>query len=328
MAASSVEAAIAPVVKGDWRRILRLWGTLIAFALVIVIFSLFEPSTFATVDNAKIVLNQIPELVVISLGLTVVLAAGEFDLSFAFLASLAGMIGVGMMVNEGIAAGFAVLIALGLGLFVGMVNGMVVTRLGVSSLIVTLATGSMLTGFTFWYGGGQPIFAGIPEGFTRVARPLFLDFRGSLFVMLVLAIVVWVFLNYTPTGRRVYAVGGNPTASRMAGVNVERIKLLGFLLSGLGAAIAGLMLAALLGQAQPQAADGMLLDAFTAVFLGSVILREGEFNVFGTVVAVLFLRTIENGLAIIGAESYFATIIKGLLLVLAVAASGVGRSRK
>jgi ribose transport system permease protein len=313
---------------GDVGRLLRRYGMLVAFALILAVFTAINPGTFLTADNLAVIVNNSQHLGIVAVGLTVCLIVGEFDLSIGYVGSLIGMLTIGFFVNEGYALPLALLFGLGAAVGIGLVNGLVVTRLGVASLITTLSIGSVATGLTFLYGKGKAITAGLPTSLTSLNDPVFANLRGVVLVWLAIAAAVWFLLSMTDFGRRAYAVGASEQAARMSGVNVERTKVAAFVICSLLAGVTGLMLAASTASATPQAADGLLLDAYAAVFLGSVTLREGQFNIAGTVIAVLLLSTITNGLSQAGVDFSYATIVKGVLLVAAVALARMDRRRR
>lgn len=198
------------------------------------------------------------------------------------------------------------------------------TKLRVASLIATLAASTIVVGLTFWYGGGIAVYNDIPTSFTRLGANAIWQFQGVV-VVAVGSALAWLLLEKTDFGRRVYAVGSSPLAARMSGVNNDRVKIAAFVLCSALAGATGLLIAASSNSAAPTAADGLLLPAFTAAFLGAVVFRESEFSIAGTLVAVLLLTTIDNGLAQSGAAIWVSSVVKGVLLVAAVALSGLGR---
>jgi ribose transport system permease protein len=303
----------------------RRYGLIVAFIGVVAVFAVINPGTFFTLDNFAVIVNSAYSLALISVGLTVVLIAGEFDLSIGAVGSFVGMVGTGIMVHDnqysyvGIAAGLAIAAV------IGVLIGITVTKLNVASLIATLAASTVVAGLTFWYGNGIAVYSGIPSDFTRLGGTAIWQFQGVVLIVAAFAVVVWLLVEKTDFGRRLYAVGSSPAAARMAGVNNDRTKIIAFVICSVLAGATGLLIAANSNSAAPTAADGLLLPAFTAAFLGAVVLRESEFNIGGTLIAVLLLTTIDNGLAQSGAAIYVSSIIKGILLVAAVALSGLGR---
>lgn len=300
-------------------------GTSVGLLFLLIIFSLMRPDAFFTFNNMIIIVKQGAILTMIALGLTVVLTLQEFDLSIGFLASFVGMITTGLMSFNHIPTPVAIFIGLAVGCTVGAINGLIVTILQVPSLVATLGTGSALIGITFLYSNGAQISSGIPTAFKAIGKGYVYGIPNLILIMTAFAVFLWILMNRVEAGRRMYAIGGNPSAAWLSGINLRKYRILGFCISGFGAGLGGLCLAAMLGVGHPQAAGGFLLDAFTAAFLGAVTLKEGEFHVVGTVIGVLILSVTLNGLTMLGAEFYTQNIIKGVILIGAVALSRTGK---
>lgn len=301
------------------------YGTTAGLVILLILFSLMRPDAFFTISNMLIILKQGAILTMIALGLTVVLTLQEFDLSIGFLASFVGMITTGMMSFNHLPVPVALVIGLAAGCAAGAINGLTVTLLKVPSLVATLGTGSALIGVTFLYSKGAQISSGIPSVYKMIGKGYVGGIPNLVLIMVAFAALLWILMNRIEAGRRMYAIGGNPNAAWMSGISLRRYRILGFCISGFGAGLGGLCLAAMLGVGHPQAADGFLLDAFTAAFLGAVTLKEGEFHVVGTLIGVLILSVTFNGLTMLGVEFYAQNVIKGLILIGAVALSRAGK---
>jgi ribose transport system permease protein len=301
------------------------YGTLVGLLLMVVGFSLFEPKAFPTGSNLTNVLAQVSLTAIIAGGMTFPLVAGEFDLSVGFQASMAGMLAVGLQVNQGIPMVATIIIVLSLGLAIGFVNGIVVTKLGVNALIATLGVGTIVTGITYAYSEGIPI--AVPRGspFTALSLGNVVGIPNPIIFATVVLALLWVLLNQTDTGLNMRATGGNPVAARLSGVRTDRFKIISFMVAGLCAAMTGTLLASRIGSGQITAGDNYLLDSFAAVYLGSAALRDGEFHIIGTAIGVLVVGIGYNGLAILGAPVFVQYVFKGALLVVAVALSTVAR---
>jgi len=305
--------------------ILRRYGIIVSLVVLFACFSLLRPGIFPTLGNLIAILKQISLLGILSAGLTICLVLGDFDLSVAAVATWSGVIVAALLptTNMWLAMGIVVLMGMG----IGVVNGFFSAFVGISPFIVTLATQTMLRGLTLWYTGGYSLYSGIPKAFVRIGRGTFLGVPYLVYVMALVYIVIYVAANHTAFGKKVYAVGGNPTASRFSGIRVVRVHLLAFILSGALAALTGILLAARLSSGQPRAGEGLLLSAFAACFLGATTFRVGRFNILGSLIGVLFIGTLNNGLVILGVPFYLQYVIQGAILVLAIAASGLARSR-
>lgn len=315
--------------RGSMRRVLLLvlsrYGTLIGLGVMLIVFSVGAPRTFFSVPNAINILNQSSLTAIIAAGLTFTLVVGEFDLSIGFSASLAGLLVVGFMAHNSVPMIVSFLLVLLIGAGVGTINGILVTKARINAVIATLGVGTILTGLGFAYSP-FPIAQGIPASFPDIAlsRAL-LNVPNPIWIMLVVLAILWVVLNLTDLGQKMQAVGGNIEAARLSGIRVDRIKIFAFATSGICAALTGALLASLLGSGTLGAADGYLLQAFAAVFLGSATLRDGEFHIIGTLVGVLVISVGLNGLAIFNAPSFVQPIFQGGALVLAVGLSTLAR---
>jgi ribose transport system permease protein len=302
------------------------YATIIGLALMIVIFSILSPDAFPTLNNFVNVLNQASLATIIAGGLTLAVVVGELDLSIGYAASLHGVLVTGLIVHDKLPIALAIVIVLALGALIGVVNGLIVTKLRVNSVIATLGVGTIIVGVAFAYSSGVPIVAGVPDGFLQLSlgRWLF-GIPNPIIIMAVVVVGLWVLVERTAIGQEIQAVGGNPIAARLAGISVDRIKILGFVISAVCAALTGALLASRLGSGTTNAADSYLLTAFAAVFLGSATLRDGEFHVLGTFIGTLIIVFGFNGLNIFGAPTFSQYVFQGTILVVAVALSSLGR---
>lgn len=302
------------------------YATILGLVAMVLAFSLLSPKAFPTLNNFTNVLNQTSLAMIIAGGLTLALIVGEMDLSIGFAASLHGILVTGLIVHDKLPIPLAVLIVVALGAVIGLVNGFIVTKIKVNSVIATLGVGTILTGLAFAYSAGVPIVAGVPEAFLQLSlgRWLF-GIPNNIVVMALVLGGLWVLVERTSLGQEIQAVGGNAAAARLAGIDVDRIKILGFVISGMCAALTGILLASRLGSGTASAADSYLLTAFAAVFLGSATLRDGEFHVLGTFVGALIIAFGFNGLNIFGAPTFSQYVFQGAILIVAVGLSSLGR---
>jgi ribose transport system permease protein len=302
------------------------FATIIGLLLMLIVFSFLSPEAFPTFNNFINVLNQASLAMIIAGGLTLAVIVGELDLSIGYAASLHGVLVTGLIVETKLPIAIAILIVLALGAVIGLVNGFIVTKLRVNSVIATLGVGTIIVGLSFAYSAGVPIVAGVPEAFLQLAlgRWLF-GIPNPIIVMGLVVAGLWVLVERTAIGQEIQAAGANPAAARLAGIGVDRIKILGFVISGTCAALTGVLLASRLGSGTTSAADSYLLTAFAAVFLGSATLRDGEFHVLGTFIGALIIVFGFNGLNIFGAPTYSQYIFQGAILIVAVGLSSLGR---
>ncbi len=311
---------------------LRQSGTLVGLLAIILFFAVQLPDTFLTAQNLLNVSQQISMLAVTAFTMTIVMVMGDFDLSVGSTASLAG-IAAAVLFASGWPVWSGVIAALAVGIAGGLFNGVLVAYVGILPFIATLGTLTMFSGTAFLISDGKTIFGrDIPAEFSGFARSGLHLAEGvtvpsmTIAAALVLA-VVFVVLEHTTYGRRLYAIGGNIQAAELAGINVRRLRLSAFALTGLGAAVAGLMYASRVASANPTQASGLMLDAIAAVFLGMTMGRQGEPRVMATLVGVLILGILDNGLTQMNVDSYVREILIGAIVVAAVAVSSYGRKR-
>jgi ribose transport system permease protein len=286
------------------------------FLGLIVIFAALSPY-FLKVNNLLSIGTNMSVIGLMAIIGTPVIVAGALDLSVAAIAGLAGVL-VALLHAAGIDIWIASAMAIVICAIVGGGNGMLVTKLQLNPLIVTLGTMSIITGAALVMTSGlsrplmQPAFNWLGAG-----RLFGVPF--PLIAMVVFAIILWWIMSRTRFGREIYAAGGNPEASRLMGVNVERIQLVLYIASGAIGAVAGIILAAMLGAAAPNAAGAQLLTVVAAIILGGTSLNGGRGSVWGTVLAVLIMGTLNNGLTLLDVSSFWQDITRGSVLIIAVA---------
>lgn len=314
---------------------LRQSATLLGFALIIVFFAVQLPETFLTARNLINISQQLSMLAVVASSMTIVMVMNDFDLSVGSMASLAGIVAA-VCFMAGMPVWLAVTAALLVGVAGGAFNGFLVSVIGILPFVATLGTLTVFSGMAFYISDGKTIFGrDIPESFSDFARGgIPLDFLGlgnlkmpflTITAVLVVA-AVWVLLEHTTMGRRLYAIGGNREAAHLAGIRVVRIRLAAFALTGLGAAGAGLMFASRVASANPTQGAGLMLDAIAAVFLGMTMTRQGEPRVLYTLVGVLMLGFVDNGLTQFKVDSFIREILVGLIVIGAVAVSQLSKN--
>lgn len=310
----------------------RRYGTLLGFAAILVFFSVMLPDTFLTARNWLNITQQLSMLMVVAAGMTIVMVMGDFDLSVGSTASLAGIVAA-VLFTLGYPVWAAVGIALLVGLVGGAINGALVAALGILPFIATLATLTMFSGAAFVISGGKTISGrAIPEEFGNFAREGValgdLSIPNLTIVAFTVTLAVWVLLEQTTFGRRLYAIGGNIEAAFLAGVPVRRLKLAAFALTGVSAAMAGLLYASRVASANPTQGSGLMLNAIAAVFLGQSMTQHGEPRILATLVGVLILGVLDNGLTQLSVDSYVRQILVGGIILLAVALSSFSKHRR
>ncbi len=315
-------------------RHLRQFGTLLGFGLILVFFSLQLPETFFTARNLINISQQISMLAVVAFTMTIVMVMNDFDLSVGSMASLAGIVAA-LCFTLGYPVWVGVTAALCVGLLGGLLNGVLVAFVGILPFVATLGTLTIFSGLAFFISDGRTIFGrDIPaafSGFARSGLPLESIGLGAVKLPYLtisavgVLVLVWLTLEQTTYGRRLYAIGGNIEAARLAGVRVKSLRMSAFALTGLGAATAGLMYASRVASANPTQGAGLMLDAIAAVFLGMTMGKEGEPRVLATLVGVLILGVLDNGLTQMKVDSYVREMLIGAIVIAAVASSSFGR---
>ena len=312
---------------------LARYGTVASLAALIVAFSIARPGVFATLRNLLNILNQVAILGIISAGLTVCLVMGLFDLSIAALATFGGYATAYIFVRLSVEGGWAVapvvFVVLIASMLVGVLNGALISYLGISAFIETLAMGSVITGIVLGVSGSRTIMSGIPDSFLVIGQDSIYGVPNPVSIMILVSLVLWVFLEQTQAGRNMYAIGGNREAARLSGIPVKRYGLFALGICAGCAALGGIVACANLGAGRAEGVgEAYLLNAFTAVFIGASTLRPGRFHILGTIVGVLLIGIINNGLSIIGVENFWQYIVQGILLIVALFSAGLLSMRR
>ena len=293
--------------------------SLIALILLIVIVSFLNPNFF-TLDNILNILRQTSVNAIIAVGMTLVILTAGIDLSVGSILALCGAFAATLISVE-VPVMLAVPIALIAGAALGAFSGIIISKGKVQAFIATLVGMTLLRGVTMVYTDGRPI----STGFTDVADTFSLIGTGYVFgvpvpvwIMAIVFASVWYLLNHTRFGRYVYAVGGSESATRLSGINVDRVKIGVYAICGLLAALAGLIVTSRLSSAQPTAGMGYELDAIAAVVLGGTSLAGGKGRIMGTLIGALIIGFLNNALNLLDVSSYFQMIAKAVVILLAV----------
>ncbi len=310
--------------------------SLVALGLLVLWLSLAN-SQFLTVDNSLTVLRQISVNLCLSIGMTLVILSGGIDLSVGSVLALAGAVGAGLLKHGvdveflGIHLSFTVVGAIFAGIAVGAAagcfNGLVITQFGLPPFIATLGMLSIARGLTMLWTGGHPI-TGLGETFAFLGAGRWLGVPVPVWIAAALVLVLCVITMRTRFGRHLYAVGGAERAAELSGVNVARVKLLAYTLCGGLAGVAGLLMTARVNSATPNAGGADELDAIAAVVIGGASLSGGRGSVLGTVLGCLIIGILNNGLALENVSPNWQQVIKGAVILVAVAIDRISRSDK
>jgi ribose transport system permease protein len=300
-------------------------GAVYVWLGIVILFSIWVPDTFPTMATVKQVLNANAITALAALSITIPLAARVFDLSFAYTMTLTGVI-TAHFLAVGTPLVPAILLGLGAGVAIGVINAIVVVVMRIDSFIGTLATGSLIQALiTMATGGTAIISTRLQGGFAKIGQTNVSGFTLPVVYVLVVAVAMWFLLEHTATGRRVYATGFNPDAAKLAGVRVDRLRFMSLVVSGSLAGVSGLVLASTIASGDPTAGTSYLLPAFAAAFLGATQLKHGRFNAGGTLIAVLLLGTGTTGLALANAPQWAADMFVGVVLIASLAVTGIQR---
>jgi ribose transport system permease protein len=313
-----------------------LAGPLVLVAMVAVFSIAYGGRYFSKVNLVDNVLGAVAFVAVVAAGQTVVMVVGEFDLSVAGLASLAS-VSTGVLLatttltrepNDPANVAAAIGIGLAIGIGGGLLNGLLVARLGVMAFIATLATSLVYSNLAAFRVDGQPVYNLVVPRFVAIARGNTLGVPNRVLIAGSIGLAIWFLLDQTPLGRRMYAVGGNRDAARYSGIDVRRVKIVAFVICGVTAAAAGILQAANNATANLTASEPWMLQSIAAVFLGMSMFRNGLPNLPGTLLGVVLLRVLENGLNYSDINSYLQTVIVGAAIVVAVIPQAVARLRQ
>lgn len=317
--------SVTPTPNGKVRRHrrrtaewLEAYALLACLVVAAVFFSVYGPTsdTFLTAANLRVLVGGQAVVALVALAVLVPLCAGKWDLSVGATAAVAAVFSASVMSSGSLIA--AVITGLVLGLAVGVVNALVVTRFKVSAVITTLGMISLLQGLINMKTGGVAVVSNIPLSLIDLGSGTWVGIPRIAVVVLAVALATHYLLEHTPYGRYLYALGENPTAARLVGLRTNMLGFSTFVVAGLLAAIGGILAVARSGGAAPQLGDQLLLPALAAAFLSAAAIKPGRYNVLGLLVAVYFLAVINNGLNLAGAEPFISSFVNGGALIIGV----------
>lgn len=294
------------------------YGLILVLLVVVLAFSLLRPSTYFTATNLQMIASTNAVLAVLALAAVPPLVTGQFDLSIGFQLALAQSLAATLIIDRGMSPGTAASIVIGLGLAIGLTNGLLVAFGGLNAFITTLATGILLQGASQLVTNGESIFGQMPAWWLSLGRSDLWGLPLPIVYVLIACALLWLALEYTSWGRRCFATGGNARAAVLVGIPVKSIVVQSFVLAGGLSAVAGLLSTSILGSANPNIGANYMLPAFAAVFLGATSIRPGRFNAWGTVIAVYALAAGIDGLQQFGAPFYIEQFFNGGALLLAI----------
>ncbi len=294
-------------------------GIIIALLAMFIFLTVFPTtrSTFLTPKNMFNILRQNASNLFLATGMTMVIILGGIDLSVGSVIALSGVVAAGAVVNFGLpeAVGFAAAILVGA--LVGLFNGFIICKTDIPPFIVTLASMNITKGIALVLTGGAPIRC-MTDAFKFPGAGYVGPVPTPVILMVVIFIIAALMINKTQLGRHIYAVGGNVQAAKFSGISVEKVKFIVYTYTGVMAGIAGVVIASRLYSGQPTAGDGAEMDAIASVVVGGTSMSGGSGRIGGTLIGVLIIGVLNNGLNLMGVDSNFQYIVKGLVILLAV----------
>ena len=294
-------------------------GIIIALLAMFIFLTVFPTtrSTFLTPKNMFNILRQNASNLFLATGMTMVIILGGIDLSVGSVIALSGVVAAGCVVNFGLPEAVGFIAAIAVGAAVGLFNGFIICKTDIPPFIVTLASMNITKGIALVLTGGAPIRC-MTDAFKFPGAGYVGPVPTPVILMVVIFIIAALMINKTQLGRHIYAVGGNAQAAKFSGISVEKVKFIVYSYTGLMAGIAGVVIASRLYSGQPTAGDGAEMDAIASVVVGGTSMSGGSGRIGGTLIGVLIIGVLNNGLNLMGVDSNFQYIVKGLVILLAV----------
>lgn len=308
-------------LSGRFLHNLSRFGLLGVLVLIALVFSLLKPETFGTWDNFRSILNAQVGVAFLAFAATLPLVVGEFDLSIASVFTLTQILVVGLVLQHSWSVPLAIAVSMGAAALIGLVNGIAVSRFGVNSFIVTLASGSIAIGATLAYSQGESIYGEAPASLTSIARDELLGIPLPVVYAALAAILLTLVLSRFPSGRRMYAIGSNKRAAQLTGIRTGRYVVATFVASACLAGVGGVLLGSELGAASSDTGQSLLIPAFAGAFLGATAFVPGRFNIPGALVAVFVVGVAVAGLQQVGVALWVKPVFEGAMLFFAVGLS-------
>ncbi|HHT79155.1 MAG TPA: ABC transporter permease [Actinobacteria bacterium] len=300
---------------------------IILYIIMVVIFAVSNDN-FLTIVNFKGIFNNFAVYGIMAAGITIVMISGGFDLSIGSVAGLAGIVSAVLLMDAGaIPTPVVVILALVMGSVLGLINGLIITKVGINPIITTLGTLATIRGICYFWAKLNPRIYN--DFIVNLGR----KFLGNVIpyttiYIVVIFVILSLILKFTRFGRDIYTIGGNENLARLAGIKVDRIKIITYVISGFFAAFAGLVLISQLGSGRPEYGDGAELEVLTIVVLGGVAVGGGKGNFLGVFIALLIIGSISNGMVMLDVPVYLRIVVKGALLVFAISLDAIRNRRR
>ncbi|WP_415326550.1 ABC transporter permease subunit [Clostridium perfringens] len=302
-------------MKANVKANISKYKSLIGLVLLCIVITIVTPN-FLSVSNITNVFTQVSVNAIIAIGMTFVILTGGIDLSVGSTLAISGAVGASIVKLTGNVF-LAIIVAAVIGIAVGLINGLLVSKGKLQAFIVTLATMTIFRGATLVFTDGTPI-SKLPEAFVKIGNGKLGFMPIPVIITIIIAIIAVYALSQTRFGRYLYALGGNEDASRLSGINTDKIKTLVYVVLGFASAIAGVIITSRIGSASPNAGTGFELDAIAAVVIGGTSLAGGEGTITGTLIGALIIGVLNNGLNLMNVSPFYQSIVKGLVILIAV----------
>ncbi|MEM1398951.1 MAG: ABC transporter permease [Pseudomonadota bacterium] len=315
-------------IAGKLLRLAPVYGLVILTAFLILLFSILLPNTFPTLLNLRAIVSDKSIIALLSLAAMIPMVAGRIDLTVGYGIVLYHILAISLQTMFGIPWPIAVMIVLLLGAFVGFLNGLLVEIAKIDAFIATLGTGTVLYALALWHTGGRQVVGVLPDGFYAINGTFVFGLPITGYYVLAITLALWVILEYTPIGRYLYAIGGNPRAAELNGIPTRKFVMGAFITSGTLTALAGIILASKLRIGQASVGLEYLLPALVGAFLGSTTIKPGRVNVWGTIVGVTILAVGISGIQQFGGSFWVEPMFNGVTLLVAIGIAGYAQRRK
>jgi ribose transport system permease protein len=302
--------------SGGWKSFLEDWMILILFIILVIIFSIISP-TFRSPTNILNVVRQASFIAIVAMGQFFVILTANMDMSITSIIGMVSIFFAGFAVTMGLPVGVAIVLVILMAIIVGVVNGILVVYGKMPSFIATLVTMNVLKGIYFIYSGGLPI-SGLPQSINYLGAGYFGPIPFPVILMLIIAVIMTIMSQHTAIGRSIYAVGGNKEAAKLSGIKVDYIVIFAFILCAVLTAIGALGLTARTLTGNVNIGEGLLFDVMTIVVLGGTSLYGGRGRIVGVVIGAMFLQVISNMMVLMGINTFWQWVVKGVILVAVV----------
>lgn len=315
---------LARIKYGRMKNVVLKYGSIIALLLIFAFFSVAAPH-FLSLSNLTLMLGQMSVVGVIAFGATFVLIPGGLDLSIMGVPGFVGSL-VAILLSKGYGNTTVIVVGLAMGLLIGLINGLVVTKLRIAIIYSGLAMAWIARGLDLWVSNYGPVFEGVRgnDAFLWLGQGKVGSVPTVFLIFISLFLVLHFFMTKTPIGRNMYAIGGSEDGAKACGINIDRYKVMALCLSGLFSAIGGILLTSKAGGSMPRVGEGVWFNALLAMLYGTTVLTGGVPHILGTAVGVMFTGALLNGFTQLNVNEFDQLVIQGVLIVLSVFVGAIG----